>query len=501
LKSVHGDPKYAEVRKRLESELARLRRELKVPEEDPPQTARGTARKATKPEAARLHVAKPNVVFFLADDLRPDALGALGHPVVRTPNLDRLVERGQVFRNAYTMGSMHGAVCLPSRTMLLTGRSLFRAKNEPSGATPDALTFPRAMKEAGYATVHAGKFGNSPKAVTGEFDESSDPGQADAVADAVIDFIRRKAGQKPLFVYMAGKEPHDPQYATDEFYARYKPEDIPLPAAFAPFHPFDNGEMTVRDEKTLAWPRTRENVAGKLARYYASISFWDAQVGRVLKALEEAGQLDNTIFVIAGDNGLSLGEHGLLGKQNLYQFGGMHVPLVFAGKGISKGETHALAYLMDIFPTVCELTGIPKPGRVEGLSLAPVIRGEKPRVRDSLFTAYGKCQRAVTDGRWKLIRYPLIDKTQFFDLQADPHEESDLAARPEHAGKVRELTGKLTELQRQWADEHPLTIDNPKPQAWSPEKLTEQDIESQKEETAVSSGKKARKSGPGPRKK
>jgi len=259
--------------------------------------------------------------------------------------------------------------------------------------------------------------------------------------------------------------------------------------------------MTVRDEKTLAWPRTRENVAGKLARYYASISFWDAQVGRVLKALDDAGHLDNTIFIIAGDNGLSLGEHGLLGKQNLYQFGGMHVPLVFAGKGISKGETHALAYLMDIFPTVCELTGIPKPGRAEGLSLAPVIRGEKPGVRDCLFTAYGKCQRAVTDGRWKLIRYPLIDKTQLFDLQADPHEENDLAARSEQAETVREMMGKLAELQRQWADEHPLVVDNPKPQAWSPEKLTERDIESQKEETAVSSGQKPRKSGPGPRKK
>lgn len=156
---------------------------------------------------------------------------------------------------------------------------------------------------------------------------------------------------------MAGPEPHDPRSATDEYYAKYKPEDMPLPHAFAPHHPFDNGAITIRDEMTLPFPRTPENIRGKLARYYASIAYLDAQFGRAVQALKDAGEYDSTIFVIAGDNGLSLGEHGLLGKQNLYEFGGMHVPLVFAGPGIPKGETKALAYLMDIFPTVCDLAG------------------------------------------------------------------------------------------------------------------------------------------------
>ena len=118
----------------------------------------------------------------------------------------------------------------------------------------------------------------------------------------------------------------------------YRPADIPLPVNFLPFHPFDNGEMTVRDEQTLPWPRTRENVTGKLARYYASTSYFDQQAGRILDALKQAGQYDNTIFIMAGDNGLSLGEHGLLGKQNLYEFGGMHVPLIFAGPGSPKAK-------------------------------------------------------------------------------------------------------------------------------------------------------------------
>jgi len=289
---------------------------------------------------------------------------------------------------------------------------------------------------------------------------------------------------------MAGKEPHDPQFATPEFYARYRAGEIPLPKAFAPFQPFDNDWMTGRDEMTLAWPRTPQSITGKLARYYASISYWDHEVGRVVQALRDAGQFDNTVFVVAGDNGLSLGQHGLLGKQNLYHFGGMHVPLIFAGRGIPKGESRALAYLMDVFPTVCELAGLPAPGRVEGLSLAPVLRAEKTQVRDWLYTAFGTGQRAVTDGRWKLIRYPRIDKTQLFDPKSDSLEERDLAAVPDHAGRVEPLMAKLAELQRQWGDPHPLKVDRPRPADWSPERLTQEQIKAQEDETARSAGQK-----------
>lgn len=446
---------------------------------------------AESPRAAE-NRGRPNVVFLLADDLRADGLAALGNPVVKTPNLDRLIHRGFIFREAYTQGSMIGAVCLPSRTMVLTGRSLFRAQNVASGADPARWTFPGAMKQAGYATVHAGKYGNSPRKITDEFDQTDDTGTAESNADRIIAFIGRYAGQKPLFVYYASPEPHDPQFAPQEYYTWYRPEKIPLPPAFAPYQPFDNGEMIVRDEKTLPWPRTPERLRAKLARYYAATSYLDAQFGRIVEALRAAGHLDNTIFVIAGDNGLSLGQHGLLGKQNLYHFGGMHVPLVFAGHGIPQGETKALAYLMDIFPTVCELAEIPRPGEVEGLSLAGVIQGRQSRVRDYLLTLYRDAQRAVTDGRWKLFRYPLIDKTQLFDLQADPYEQQDLAALPEQAGRVRELLARMKELQQQWGDAYPLEVPKPLPAAWSPARLTAADIAAQEEETAVSAGLKQR---------
>ena len=413
----------------------------------------------SKPAAKRKP--KPNLVFFLADDLRPDCLGALGHPIVKTPNIDKLLESGFVFRNAYVLGSNSGAVCLPSRTMIQTGMSYFRTAR----TTP---TLAQTINAAGYASIRSGKFGNGPKKLDDEFHRHRDGKTAEGNADNIIGFIEEHAGKRPLFLYMASNEPHDPQFATEAFYRMYRPRDIPLPPNFLPFHPLDNGEMTVRDEKTLPWPRTRENVTGKLARYYASISYWDAQVGRVIAALKKAGQFENTIFVVAGDNGLSLGEHGLLGKQNLYEFGGMHVPLIFAGPGIEKGETNALVYLYEVYPTLCELAGIAVPPGLDAKSLAPVICRKKPKIRNCLFTAYRQCQRSIRDDRWKLIRYPLIDKTQLFDLRADPREMNDLASLPEQKERVAELTALLEKTRASYGDASPLRVDKPLPAAWSP---------------------------------
>ena len=418
---------------------------------------------------------KRNVVFLLADDLRPDCLGMFGHPVVKTPNLDKLLENGFAFRNAYVLGSSMGAVCMPSRTMIQTGMSYFHSYRtvrdlnllpRENRATP---TLAQTIKADGFASIRSGKFHANPNHLDEDFDQHVDGGtDARANADNIIAFIKEHAGKKPLFLYFAPDEPHDPQHAPEAFYKMYQPSDIPLPVNFLPFHPFDNGHMTVRDEQTLPWPRTKESVTGKLARYYASTSYFDQQAGRIIEALKQAGQFDNTIFIVAGDNGLALGEHGLLGKQNLYEFGGMHVPLIFAGPGISKGDSKALAYLFDLYPTLCDLAGIPVPAGLDARSLAPVIKGQQSKVRDCLFTAYLRCQRSIRDDRWKLIRYPLIDKTQLFELQADPHEMADLAGKPEYAGKIKELTALLEKTRREYGDTAPLHVANPSPSAWTP---------------------------------
>ena len=414
---------------------------------------------------------KPNLVLFLADDLRADCLRVLGHPVVKTPNLDKLLENGLIFRNAYVLGSHTPAVCLPSRAMIMTGQSYFHMVSRmgphlgiihPSHV--ETQTLAQTMKAAGYASIRSGKPDNTPKKLEGDFDQNLDGKTAAGNADNLIRFVEEHAGKKPLFLYMASKEPHDPPFSTPEFQAMYKPEAMPLPVNFLPLHPFDNGGMDTRDEllqRELPVPRTRESIARRLAVYYASVSYWDAQVGRVVESLKKTGQFENTFFVVAGDNGLSLGEHGLVGKQNLYEFGGMHVPLVFAGPGIVKGETKALVYLYEVYPTLCELAGIPIPTGLDAKSLAPILRGQQPKVRDCLFTAYEASQRAIRDDRWKLIRYPLIDKTQLFDLQADPHEMADLGSKSECAGKIVELTALMEKTRKEYGDKAPLRVANP----------------------------------------
>ncbi|HCN29269.1 MAG TPA: hypothetical protein DIT64_11075, partial [Verrucomicrobiales bacterium] len=306
-----------------------------------------------------------------------------------------------------------------------------------------------------------------------EFDENVDGDDATGNADNLIQFVKTHAGKQPLFLYMAGHEPHDPQFATDEFYAMYQPSGMTVPVNFLPYHPFNNGAMTEPDEwRTLPWPRTKEDLQGKLARYYASTSYWDAQVGRLVEALKQAGQFDNTIFIVAGDNGLSLGEHGLLGKQNLYEHGGMHVPLIFAGPGIPKGDSKTFAYLMDIYPTLCELTGTGIPKKLDAKSLVPVITGKSAKVRDHMFNSYKECQRSIRDERWKMIRYPLINKTQLFDLQADPHEMTDVSEKPEHAGRIQELLAVLQSHQKQFGDKTPVLVVNPADPAWSPDMVS-----------------------------
>jgi arylsulfatase A-like enzyme len=425
---------------------------------------------------------KPNFLHIHADDHRADGLHALGTGALQTPNLDSLVERGLTFTRCYTMGSMIGAVCTPSRTMMLTGRSWQRIPKAPA-ALPDAgdpATFlPRIMAAAGYHTWHMGKSGNGFPAGLREFETSIiDDARADLragssrrLADRTIEFLKSRSMGKearPFYLYLAPPVPHDPREAEPRFHQLYDSAKLPLPPAFLPQHPWDNGEMTVRDEKLAPWPRTPEDTRQQLADYYACITGLDHHVGRIFEALKASGQWDNTIIVFSGDSGLSLGEHGLFGKQNLYEFGGMHVPLVLAGPGIPQGRSDALVYLMDLFPTFADFGGAKSPAGVEGRSLRPVIEGKSAKVRDVLYTGYRNCMRAIRDDRWKLIRYPLVDRTQLFDLAADPRELNNLAGQPEHTARLAELTAKLEKEMAAYGDQHPLKVAQPQPAEWAP---------------------------------
>lgn len=410
---------------------------------------------------ASLHGAEkspPNILFILADDQRFDTLHALGNSKIKTPNLDKLVERGFVFHNAYCQGGLIPAVCTPSRTMLMTGRSLFRIP--PAGTKKyDHPTLGSVFSRAGYATLYVGKKGNSflpgneafKKVVYHDEGVKVRAEQSQFMADQALTFLR-DAGKKPFFLFLAPPVPHDPRVAPKEFMDLYDPEKITLAKNFLPRHPFDNGELDVRDEKLAAVPRTEKEMKRHLADYYATITCLDHHVGRILDALKESGRLDDTLIVFTSDQGLAVGgRHGLMGKQNLYEH--FKSPLILAGPGIPKGESPALVYLYDLFPTCCDLAGLAVPKEVEGTSLVPLVKGDKKRVRDYLFAGYRDCQRMVRDERWKMIWYPKVERFQLFDLKNDPWEIDDLAKKKEYAGRLDEMKKKLGQQQKAFGDD------------------------------------------------
>jgi arylsulfatase A-like enzyme len=200
-----------------------------------------------------------------------------------------------------------------------------------------------------------------------------------------------------------------------------------------------------------------------LRDYYAVITYQDEQIGRILRTLKQAGEYDNTIIIFSSDQGIAIGSHGLMGKQNLYEHS-MGVPLIFRGPGIPSGKSSdAFAYLFDVYPTVCDLVGAEIPDSLEGKSLAPVIRGKSGQVRDTIFLAYKDVQRAVRRGHWKLIRYPEVNKTQLFNLRDDPYETKDLSTNPAYSDRVRQLMALMREQQKLFGDTAPLSVEHPKP--------------------------------------
>jgi arylsulfatase A-like enzyme len=225
----------------------------------------------------------------------------------------------------------------------------------------------------------------------------------------------------------------------------YSSDNVSLPKNFMPRHPFNNGECLVRDEALEAWPRRPHAIRRHIADYYGMISHADAQIGRVIQKLKESGEFENTLIVFSGDNGLAVGQHGLMGKQNLYEHS-IRVPLIFRGSGIPAGERRdALCYLLDIFPTLCDYLGISVPGSVDGKTLLPVAHAPEGNLRDTQYYGYRAVQRAVRDSRYKLIEYVVNGRqtTQLFDLQKDPCEISNLVSDPAQTPRIMKLRHKL----------------------------------------------------------
>lgn len=452
---------------------------------------------------------RPNILFIIVDDQSPFDLKVYDSASrLETPNIDKLASEGIVLDGAHHMGSWSGAVCTPSRHMVMSGRTVWhlprRAKKNQrqdkgfASAPADLADYTMAavFNRAGYDTMRTCKKGNSYAAANQKFTVVSDAtkrGGTDETGSAwhaeqvlgYLDDREQAKDEDPFLIYFGFSHPHDTRDGKPELLAKYgavnhrdratfppaHSDQPPLPENYLPEHPFFHGHPKLRDEVNVSgvWERRDERtIRNELGREFACDENIDIQIGRVLKKLAAMGEIDNTYIIYTSDHGMAIGRHGLQGKQNLYEHT-WRVPFIAKGPGIQPG-TRATGniYLLDVLPTICELAGIDAPKTAEGESFVDVLKGNRPTVRDVLFGVY--CggtkpgMRCVKQGDWKLIKYDVMDgavrETQLFNLAANPNEflaehgrqkplETNLAKDPKYANKRVEMESLLlSEMKR-----------------------------------------------------
>ena len=358
---------------------------------------------------------RPNFLFLFADDQTYASINALGNDEIETPNLDRLVHQGTTFTHAYNQGGFHGAICVASRTMLVSGRYLWHAKQlEKTINQPEEIAklWPQLLKQQGYKTYFTGKWHVKAKAnnvfdvvkhvrpgmpnqteagynrpIEGEPDKWSPSDTqfggywkggkhwSEVVKDDAVGMLQQAAtADEPFFMYVAFNAPHDPRQSPQEYVDRYPISKIKTPVTYMAEYPDQNligCGPSLRDEKLAPFPRTEYAVKVNRQEYYAIITHMDHQIGLILQALEESGQADNTYIFFTADHGLACGHHGLLGKQNMYDHS-MRVPLIVKGNDIAaNARNNTPVYLQDVMPTTLELAGSQVPEHVQFKSLLP----------------------------------------------------------------------------------------------------------------------------------
>ena len=438
---------------------------------------------------------KPNIIFILADDMRGSALNFLGKESIHTPNINQLATDGVTFTNAHIMGGTSGAVSMPSRAMLMTGKHLQNLNKQGSNIPESHTTMGEALQKGGYETYHIGKWHSDYKSFNRCFTGGDDiffggmadhwnvplhhyradgsygknrptilkPGSnnfvtyqtgdhlysgkhsVDIFTDAAIDYVsKQKDAENPFFMYVAYMSPHDPRSMPQQYLDQYSDASIQLPDNYMEKHPFDNGELVIRDEVLAAIPRVPTEVKEQIKSYYAMITHLDDNIGRLIAQLKADGTYDNTIIVFAADNGLAVGQHGLLGKQNVYEHS-VGVPLIIKQPNAKEArQNDALCYLIDVFPTLCDMANVATPQSVEGISLTPALH-ENKAVREYLYYTYVNYQRAISDGEWKLIEYHVkgVRTTQLFNLKNDPMEKQNLAQEKKYKSKIKNLRKEM----------------------------------------------------------
>ena len=468
----------------------------------------------------------PNILFLFADDQTFHSIQALGNDEISTPNLDRLASMGTSFTHAYNMGGWHGAICVASRSMINSGRFLWRAKAmEKPWWDKDALamrqTWSHLMAGKGYRTYMAGKWhvgapadslfdqlgtvqaGGMPPdawnrmkqkdrkeinkqiAEGGDFNQLMPLGYArpksendhswqpfdtahggfwsggkhwsEVLRDDAIAFIDDASQRsEPFFMYVAFNAPHDPRQAPKAYVDLYDVEKMRLPENWLPEYPHKDhigNSRSLRDEALAPFPRTEYAIRKHRQEYYAIISHLDAQIGAILDHLEASGKMDNTYIFFSADHGLSVGQHGLLGKQSLFDHS-IRVPLIVAGKDIPRNnQVSADVYLQDIMASSLALAGINQPDYVDFNNLIPLAKGAQTNSPyDGIYGAYMNSQRMIRKDGYKLLLYPNVPKVLLFDVENDPLEMNNLADVPDQQERVKQLFEDLRSLQIQMND-------------------------------------------------
>ncbi len=439
---------------------------------------------------------KPNILFILADDQCYNTINELGNPEVITPTLDALVQEGTVFTTAYNMGGWHGAVCVASRTMFATGCYLWNAEkvdHHLDSLAEDGQLWSLEMENLGYDTYFTGKWHvkidptsifttagtkrpgmpkDTPEGYNRPLHENDTTWQpwdtqfggfweggthwSEVIGNETLEFLDSAAvSDNPFFMYIAFNAPHDPRQSPKKYVDMYYLDDISVPENFLPEYPYKDDigcGWGLRDERLAPMPRTEYSVKVNRQEYYAIITHMDDQIGRILDKLEETGQANNTYIFFSADHGLSVGHHGLIGKQSMYDHS-MRPPMIIVGPDIPKGEKRSMAvYLQDIMPTAIEYAGGVVPGYVEFSSLKSYIEGEKTTGRPEIYGAYMDLQRMIRKDDYKLIIYPYAGVKRLFNLVEDPKEMKDLVAEPDQLERVEAMFGALEALQVSMGD-------------------------------------------------
>ena len=419
-----------------------------------------------------------NVLFIVVDDLRP-FLGCYGHPEVHTPNIDRLAERGTVFSRAYCQYPL----CSPSRTSMLTGlrpetTGVLNNSQNFRKKLPDAVTLPQHFKAHGYHTQSVGRIAHLPQLQDDEnswsvtswrpiwvpFDIKTTPSwQAlDVEDDDLRDGktarravrVLNQVKDRQFFLAVGFYKPHLPFKAPRKYFELYDTQTFNVPASSVPPKDAPDSALTdwsaIRAYQDLPLGTTPLSDAKTLAlirAYAAATSYTDAQIGRVLTRLDALGLTENTVIVFCGDHGYHLGEHGIWGKQTLFEVS-LRSPLIVSVPQQQSSKTEVLTELVDIYPTLCDACHLPIPTELEGSSMMPVIEQPALPWKTAVFSQFGGAAHGGISIRTERYRYTEWGRNgsrgvELYDYEADPNETVNMAGLPENAELISHLSERL----------------------------------------------------------